>query len=130
MPARVLRRLAPVAVVGLVATSAFAYVGGLPPVVHHIRHADKGLHFLMVGSLALWFVAWFGDRRWSSLRLPVAVLLPGGLASLEELAQHLSPRRTPDWGDWIADICGLIVFWLLARAIVTQERTSLVPDEP
>lgn len=121
---RALRWLAPVAVLGIVTTSALAYAGGLPSVFSHVRHADKGLHFLLVGSLALWFVAWFGDRRWTRLRLPLAVLLPGTLASVEEVAQHLSPRRTPDWGDWLADVLGLVAFWLVARLLFKGEQPS------
>jgi VanZ family protein len=93
------------------AIAALAYLGLVPAWVQ-VRGYDKPLHFLLVGSLAFWFVVAFGDRR--AFGVPLAVVIPGALAGLEEALQTLSPRRSADWLDFACDVAGLLFFWWLA----------------
>jgi VanZ family protein len=53
--------------------------------------------------------------RWS---IPLALLLPLLMASLEEVAQHWSPVRSADLGDWLSDLTGMLFFWWLSRPTI------------
>jgi hypothetical protein len=107
--------------VGLV--GAAAWLGMLPFRVQAIHHmADKALHFLLIGGVAFWLVGVWEDARLdvAGLRLPLAVLVPGLVAALEEGLQLLSSRRNADWLDFAADALGLLVFWGLGRALIRR----------
>ena len=78
----------------------------------------------MFGLLA--FGAHFATRgrqlRVGRLRLPVAVLLPLAGAMLEEGLQSLSPHRTADIFDLLADLGGMLLFWRLGCRITHPRR--------
>lgn len=107
----------------IIVVGTLAYVGGLPFRVQELHPSgDKVMHFLLVGGLAFWLVGLWNDARLSRgplgrLRLPLAVVVPGVLAGLEEGLQFFSSRRNADWLDLAADLAGLVTFWILGRLL-------------
>ena len=82
--------------------------GGIP-------HVDKVAHVLVFAA-----VAWTGLRA----RVPARALLPllAGHAILSEVAQAtVLPRRSGDLPDVVADLVGILVGWLPARASLRRE---------
>lgn len=85
---------------------------------------DKVLHFLLLGCVSFWLSLSWEDpaRPGGPLRLagmwPWAVLLPFGLACLEELAQAWSPVRSADPLDLACDLGGMLCAWALARRVL------------
>jgi len=85
----------------LVAASVLAACGRLPAVA--LRGGlDKLGHFLLLGALSLFAVAFFRRARW--LRV---VLVLGALSALEEASQAWFPARTLDAGDLAANLLGI-----------------------
>lgn len=80
-----------------------------------VPNMDKALHFLLFGLIALGLHLHTRGRRvkLAGFRLPVAVIVPLLGATVEELGQALSPHRTADPFDLLADFAGLLLFWLL-----------------
>ncbi|MEM9459370.1 MAG: VanZ family protein [Myxococcota bacterium] len=83
---------------------------------------DKALHFLMFGLLALGTCLATRDRALTvgPCPIPLAVLLPLLGALTEELIQAMSPHRTADPLDLLADLLGMLVFWQLGRRLATR----------
>lgn len=98
--------------------AGLAYAGVLGHVVWlHARHVDKVLHFVLVGLVAFWITKGWDDPRLRILGLsvPLAIALPFAIASAEEALQALSPHRSADLSDWLANTLGLVAFWWLGR---------------
>lgn len=70
-------------------------------------HIDKVAHFGIFAVLTA--LLWKGFRL---APLP-AFLLLGVYGGGIELAQHYFTRRTGDWWDWLADIAGIVGFYLV-----------------
>ena len=85
----------------------------LVPPSHYIPSTpwDKANHALAFAVLAI-----LGLR---SYRTRIAAVLAGLLAygGLIELLQALTPYRSAEWGDWLADGVGIVLGWQLARAM-------------
>jgi VanZ family protein len=65
---------------------------------------DKAVHFAVFGLLATLVVRPLGGRRvW------LAVVIVSLFGASDELHQSLTPGRTMEFADWIADTCGAIV---------------------
>lgn len=117
----------------MLAISVAAYAGALARgdlVWLRLPGMDKALHFVSFGLLALTTCFAARDRTLSlgPLRLPVAVLWPMLGALVEELIQGVSPYRTADPLDLLADLLGMIAFWRLARWIAaTSVRKQATP---
>ncbi|MBZ9611973.1 VanZ family protein [Rheinheimera maricola] len=77
---------------------------------HGIAHLDKVAHFGIFAILTL--LLWKGFK----LRPALAFLLLGSYGGAIELAQHNFTRRNGDWWDLLADIGGVVSFYLL-RAV-------------
>lgn len=104
----------------VVVITTMAYVDALPKeLIVRVPHADRVLHFLLIGSLAFWTQLWLPERLRDRrlLAVPVAVALPLLVAAAEETAQALSPVRTSDPVDMACDLAGMVVFWAAARAL-------------
>jgi membrane-associated phospholipid phosphatase len=99
-----------------------AYLGLLPYYFLTYAYVDKVLHALLVGALAFWLNLWLPDwqLQMGRLRLPVAIILPFVLASLEEAMQSWSPLRTFDLGDLASDLVGLLIFYALSRWLIAR----------
>lgn len=86
----------------IVAASVLAARGHLPVIV--LRGGlDKVGHFLMLGTLSLLAVGFFGRARW--LRVVTAL---GLLSALEEASQAWFPARTVDAWDLAANLLGIL----------------------
>ncbi|MCH9684310.1 MAG: VanZ family protein [Deltaproteobacteria bacterium] len=83
---------------------------------------DKVLHLLAFGFVALGVHLQTRGRAVWGERLPLAVVLPLGVAALEELVQATSPHRSADLGDLLADLVGLLLFWRLGVWFTSTPR--------
>ncbi len=112
--------------VGLVAAvSPAAYTGSLaeaPPAWLQVPGMDKVLHFALFGLVAFGLHFATRGRVWTlrvwrgrALAVPAAVLIPLAVAVVDEGVQALSPHRSADGVDLLADLLGLLCFWWLAR---------------
>jgi VanZ family protein len=71
-----------------------------------LAHLDKLAHFIIFAVLS--GLLWKGFK----LRLIPAFIVLSGYGAAIELAQHYFTRRNGDWLDFIADIVGVISFYL------------------
>ncbi|MCA9704700.1 MAG: VanZ family protein [Myxococcales bacterium] len=108
-------------------TGAFAHGGAA---WLRLPGMDKALHFLLFGLLALGTCFATRDRALvlGRGRIPLAVLLPLLGALAEELAQALSPHRTADPLDLMADLLGMLAFWWLGRCMASTMSVSALRD--
>jgi len=102
----------------VVLVSIGAYAGVLPTALPDVPHLDKLGHALLIGGIAFFLDGAIDHRplfRGHAFpRLaPVVVLI---VAGVEEYLQRLSPRRSSDWADYLADVVGVCFFtWLSLR---------------
>ena len=84
-----------------------------------IPHIDKIAHFssYFLLSLALCSWLWLGSVPVFKQVLVVIVLLMG-YSALEEWTQHLSPGRTSDFYDWLADVSGFTLGCVLVWSMI------------
>jgi len=75
-----------------------------------IAHLDKAVHFAIFALLSA--LLWKGFR----LSLVSALIILGSYGGGIELAQHNFTRRHGDWLDFLADVDGVVCFYL-ARAL-------------
>jgi hypothetical protein len=112
----------------VVLVSIGAYAGILPTSISAVPHLDKLGHALLIGPIAFFLDGALDHRTLfrghAFPRLaPVAVLI---VAGIEEYLQRLSPRRTSDWADFLADVVGVCFFtWLSLRV---DARTVTLAD--
>jgi VanZ family protein len=99
--------------------SAQSYLPGGPT----FPFGDKVAHFLLYGVLGL-ALAWAG-RRSRRRSLHVALILVGILfAASDEWHQAFVPLRDLSVGDFVADTVGIVVGYLVARALFLKGRAS------
>lgn len=103
--------------IGVAATICLmAYMKLLPTRLLTWPFSDKVIHFLLVGSFAFWLNLLLRGRRIG--RVPLAILLPGALAFIEEGLQFFSPVRNAGPGDMLSNILGLCCFWLISEWVL------------
>lgn len=105
-----------------IGATVLAYAGRMPTIVRG-PHVDKLFHFLLFGLVTFFWVLRWGDGRITRLRLPKAIVVPLAFAALEEAAQHLSARRTPDLVDLGCDLLGMVTFWWIATRRMAPEAS-------
>lgn len=71
-----------------------------------LAHLDKLAHFIIFAVLS--GLLWKGFK----LSLVPAVLLLSSYGAAIELAQHYFTRRNGDWFDLLADIAGIVSFYI------------------
>ena len=78
-------------------------------------HADKLIHFVLLGGASFFARRATADARMRLLNLPIGPFVVGVVATIDEFAQAFSPARTFSFADLAANISGTIVFgWLAA----------------
>ncbi len=77
----------------------------------HINHIDKLEHFASYALLMSWFAQLYLVSR-SRMAWLIGFVLMGGLL---ELLQGLTPTRSPEWLDMLADSGGALVAYLFAH---------------
>lgn len=110
--------------IGLAGVASFvAYQGALPVALLRWPLADKVLHFLLFGAVAFWLHLWLGGRaaRVGRVAVPLALAIPLIVATVDEVAQGFSIRRSLDPGDWVCNLAGLLVFWRLSVWLTSRE---------
>lgn len=91
--------------------------------------ADKAVHFIMYGGLALLFArAMHNPPRTTRVRVVFAsFLLVVAIGALDEWHQHFIQGRSTEFADWIADSSGGltgVLLWVIAgrvRALRTAD---------
>jgi hypothetical protein len=108
----------------VVFVSILAYAHLVPNWVS-ARNIDKILHFTMGGVLAFFLDrtlrqrrAWGG--RWAPPLSSVLVLVPVGI---DEYLQRFSSARSSSWGDFAADVAGIVVCTVLSRRLLQNRRS-------
>ena len=104
----------------VVIVSQMAYLGLLPYYLLRWPMTDKVIHFLGFGAVVFWLNLWFKGRTlWlGKVAIPLAILLPISIASLEEIAQSFSPLRSADLVDLTSDLLGMFFFWWLSTRFI------------
>lgn len=129
--------------------AACAYAGMLPSAITVVPHYDTITHFLLVGMFGFFLdgalahrpLVRAGSRDDSSAnggapsraglafvpRVGTAIAL--ALATTEEIAQRLSPRRSSTWSDFAANTTGILICSWLALRLTTSAaaRHALAP---
>jgi hypothetical protein len=86
-------------------------------------------HLLSFGLLGILMTS----ARWPMPRWGIFIIL-AFYASLTEIAQGLTPHRTPEWGDWVQDIGGIAFgtgfCWLADRWMARRRRASCCSAAP
>jgi len=103
-----------------------AYLHLVPRALLRWPGADKTLHFILFGAVVFWLNAWWGGRRVGRY-LPLAIILPLVLATLEEILQQFSPVRTMDIADWLSDFSGMCLCWWLSEQLLRWPTDSPRP---
>ncbi len=93
----------------------------VPDYAPRFEGQDKIVHFFLYMFLSLAICRDFFRQSvsFSSLKMYIwAIALPilyGGL--IEILQENFFPPRTGEWGDWLADILGVLAGYFLSRKI-------------
>jgi VanZ family protein len=77
-----------------------------------VPYSDKIAHAVLFGVMAMLlnYSLKFKSIKFWRLNLQVGAIIVLTFAGLEELTQAFNPNRTLDWGDFIADVVGIVVF--------------------
>lgn len=78
---------------------------------NHVSHADKIVHLAGYTLLMFWWAQLVTRQRW---KLAFAVVIFGIVI---ELLQGLTPGRQPDVLDALANTSGVLLGWLITRAL-------------
>ncbi len=97
--------------VGLLVALFVLALQPMPAAVPALWGIDKVLHLIAFMALMLWFCGLF--PRTGYLRI-FLLLLAYGVAM--EIGQSLVPSRFAEFADLVADVAGLAIGWLGARA--------------
>lgn len=89
------------------------------PAVASFAHADKVVHFGLFFVLALTMHLAFRPRLW--LALPILLIY----AIAIEIVQHYVPGRGADVWDVVADMAGVLGFYLVRAGYKKQKKRSL-----
>jgi hypothetical protein len=89
---------------------AFRLLGNIP-------YGDKIGHVVLYGIMA-WFLNFglkFKSYKILGFNMQLGAIIVLTFAGLEELSQYWLPSRTCDFGDFVADTVGVILFSLILR---------------
>lgn len=109
----------------VVLISIGAYTGALPTSLPDFPGFDKLGHAILIGGLAFFLDGALGQRRLVA-GLPFPRLGPAVIvvaAGIEEYLQRLSPRRSSDVWDFVADVVGVCFFAWLSRRVASMARS-------
>lgn len=104
----------------VIVITLMAYLGYLPRWLLQWPLADKVIHFLLFGAVVFWLNLWLKGQSVSVGRwvMPIAILAPLSIATLEEGMQFFSPIRSADPTDLTSDLLGMLFFfWLSVKFI-------------
>ena len=84
---------------------------------------DKVAHFCMFAVLGV-TLAW-GGRNWRRRRALGALVLIGvAFAATDEWHQAFVPARDPSYGDFVADVLGVLLGFIAARLFLETKRCA------
>jgi VanZ family protein len=97
-----------------------------------IPHFDKIVHFSLYFALSIAVCGWMWVGRVPMLKqVAIVLVLMLGYSAVEEWSQQLSPGRTSDFYDWLADVSGFtlgcVVMWTI---IQFGPRTLRATEQP
>jgi polysaccharide biosynthesis protein VpsQ len=107
----------------LFAISMSAYLRVIPTEIAQFPYYDTVLHFLLLGIAAYLSHLALNKRQLHILdtALPLAPFLVFMFCIIDEIIQKFTPHRSADIIDLLADVCGIIVFTLLAERTPTYK---------
>lgn len=101
----------------VVLLSVSAYLGVIPTSVPQVPHLDWVGHAIGIGGLAFFADGAMKRRPILHGHGSLAAVLVLAAAGIEEYCQRFSPRRSSSWGDYAADVVGVIFFVWLSRRV-------------
>ena len=100
-------------------------IGHLPLPKIEFDLADKILHFLVFGILAIFTVRGFKNSGFSFIKenyFLFSILICVLYGASDEIHQYFVPGRDASWADWMADTLGIVVMaWLYKLKIDKKE---------
>lgn len=112
-----------VIILGMISAAAYTKTLHVSAIVGK-THADKLIHFVLLGGASFFARRASGDVRMRLLNLPLGPFVVGVVATIDECAQALSPVRTFSFADMAANLLGVIVFGWLAGPKSKNASTS------
>lgn len=121
------------------AIAAFAYAGRLPRGITVVPYYDTITHFVLLGLFGFFLDGALAHRRvdsraslprsisWEALVPRLGTTIALVLATTEEIAQRLSPRRSSTWSDFAANTMGILIgSWIALRLteVVSEVRRA------
>lgn len=100
----------------MVLISEMAYLNRLPVQWLDWPYADKVIHALLFGLATFWLNLWLQGRRVMHA-LPLAIAVPFVIAAFEEMAQGLSPHRSPDLADLLSNLIGMLMLYFVSERL-------------
>jgi len=117
------RRRQPLVILALLVVLALLYMGSQPVAVGLFQPPwDKLAHFVVYGGIAALCALGLAD-------LPpwVPVALVAGIGLLDESLQALEPGRTPDLGDFLADVTAALCAVVVVVRLTERRKRARVP---
>ena len=111
-----------VIILGLISAAAYTKRLHVSAIVGR-SHADKLIHFVLLGGASFLARRATADARMRFLNLPIGPFVVGAAATLDECAQALSPARTFDLADMAANLGGGIVLGWLAGSNAEKDKS-------
>ncbi|MBF2062947.1 MAG: VanZ family protein [Calothrix sp. C42_A2020_038] len=101
----------------LFAISMSAYLKVIPTEISQFPYYDTILHFLLLGLAAYLSHLAFNKRQLHifGTAIPLMPFIVFLFCIIDEIIQKFTPHRSADIIDLIADVCGIIVFTILAE---------------
>jgi len=77
-----------------------------------VPYSDKMAHAILFGVMAMLlnYSLKFKSIKFWKFNLQLGAIIVLTFAGLEEISQAFNPNRTLDWGDFIADVVGIVAF--------------------
>jgi len=92
-------------------------------------YVDKFYHFIGFAIFAILSIALFAvffDNKWLNTFLVFLLIFGGVIAGVAELAQkHFSEIRSCDYGDWIANLYGIVFITLFVYLANSRQKLSI-----
>ncbi|HBH46643.1 MAG TPA: hypothetical protein DDX47_04775 [Candidatus Jacksonbacteria bacterium] len=84
----------------------------------------KGAHMVEYGILTWLLVKVIGKKKQSVL--PLAMILAALYAATDEYHQSFISGRDGNWHDWLVDVAGILISFLILKRFVREQDTEIL----